>query len=68
MGGGELVVDGLGHGQREAQRVAGQGADGLLAAALVIAVYSFDPGWGIHARFGVPSDGYLLIGLLMSRR
>ena len=38
----------------------------LLAAALVIAVYSFDPGWGIHARFGVPSDGYLLIGLLMT--
>ena len=38
----------------------------LLAAALVIAVYSFDPGEGIHARVGVPSDGYLLIGLLMT--
>lgn len=38
----------------------------LLAAALMIAVYSFDPGEGIYARVGVPSDGYLLIGLLMT--
>ena len=38
----------------------------LLAAALVVAVYSVDPGEGIYARVGVPSDGYLLIGLLLS--
>lgn len=38
----------------------------LLAAALVVAVYSMDPGEGIYARVGVPSDGYLLLGLLLS--
>ena len=38
----------------------------LLAAALVVAVYSVDPGEGIYARVGVPSDGYLLIGLLLT--
>ena len=38
----------------------------LLAAALVVAVYSMDPGEGIYARVGVPSDGYLLIGLLLT--
>ena len=38
----------------------------LLAAALVVAVYSVDPGEGIYARAGVPSDGYLLIGLLLT--
>src|SRR5687767_14212685 len=38
----------------------------LLAAALVEAVYSMDPGEGIYARVGVPSDGYLLIGLLLT--
>ena len=38
----------------------------LLAAALVVAVYSMDPGEGIYARVGVPSDGYLLIGLLLA--
>ena len=38
----------------------------LLAAALVVAVYSVDPGEGIYATVGVPSDGYLLIGLLLT--
>ena len=38
----------------------------LLAAALVVAVYSLDPGEGIYARVGMPSDGYLLIGLLLT--
>jgi hypothetical protein len=38
----------------------------LLAAALVVAVYSMDLGEGIYARVGVPSDGYLLIGLLLT--
>lgn len=38
----------------------------LLAAALVVAVYSVDPGEGIYASVGVPSDGYLLIGLLLT--
>ena len=38
----------------------------LLAAALVVAVYSMDPGEGIYARVGVPSHGYLLIGLLLT--
>ena len=38
----------------------------LLAAALVVAVYSFDPGQGIYARVGVPSIGYALIGLLVA--
>jgi hypothetical protein len=38
----------------------------LLAAALVVAVYSFDPGEGIYARVGVPSVGYEFIGLLVA--
>ena len=38
----------------------------LLATALVVAVYSMDPGEGIYARVGVPSHGYLLIGLLLT--
>jgi hypothetical protein len=38
----------------------------LLAAALVVAIYSMDPGEGIYARIGVPSHGYLLIGLLLT--
>lgn len=38
----------------------------LLAAALVVAVYSMDPGEGTYARVGVPSEGYLLIGLLLT--
>jgi hypothetical protein len=38
----------------------------LLAAALVVAVYSLDPGEGIYARVGMPSDGYLVIGLLLA--
>jgi hypothetical protein len=38
----------------------------LLAAALVVAVYSMDPGEGIYATVGVPSHGYLLIGLLLT--
>jgi hypothetical protein len=38
----------------------------LLAAALVVAVYSVDPGEGIYATVGMPSDGYLLIGLLLT--
>jgi hypothetical protein len=38
----------------------------LLAAALVVAVYSVDPGEGIYAPVGMPSDGYLLIGLLLT--
>ena len=38
----------------------------LLAAALVLAVYSVDPGEGIYAPVGMPSDGYLLIGLLLT--
>lgn len=37
----------------------------LLGAALVIAVYSFDPGEGIYAEVGVPSGGYLLFGALL---
>ena len=38
----------------------------LLAAALVVAVYSVDPGEGVYARVGVPSDGYLWIGMLLT--
>jgi hypothetical protein len=38
----------------------------LLAAALVVTVYSANPGEGIYATVGVPSDGYLLIGLLVT--
>jgi hypothetical protein len=38
----------------------------LLAAALVVAVYSVDSGEGIYAPVGMPSDGYLLIGLLLT--
>lgn len=38
----------------------------LLAAAMVLAVYSLDPGEGIYARVGMPSDGYLAIGLLLT--
>lgn len=38
----------------------------LLAAALVVAVYSVDPGEGIYAPVGMPSDGYLAIGLLLA--
>ena len=38
----------------------------LLAAALVVAVYSVDPGEGVYARVGVPSDGYLWIGTLLT--
>lgn len=38
----------------------------LLAAALVVAVYSVDPGEGIYATVGMPSDGYLVIGLLLA--
>jgi hypothetical protein len=38
----------------------------LLAAALVVAVYSVDPGEGIYATVGVPSGGYLVIGLLLT--
>lgn len=38
----------------------------LLAAALVVAIYSGDPGEGIYAPVGVPSGGYLLIGLVLS--
>jgi hypothetical protein len=38
----------------------------LLAAALVVAVYSLDPGEGIYAPVGMPSDGYLLIGMLLT--
>jgi hypothetical protein len=38
----------------------------LLAAALVVTVYSVDPGEGIYAPVGMPSDGYLLIGLLLT--
>lgn len=38
----------------------------LLAAALVVAVYSVDPGEGIYAPVGMPSDGYLAIGLLLT--
>jgi hypothetical protein len=38
----------------------------LLAAALVVAVYSVDPGEGVYARVGTPSEGYLLIGLLVT--
>ena len=38
----------------------------LLAAALVVAVYSVDPGEGIYATVGMPSNGYLLIGLLLA--
>jgi hypothetical protein len=38
----------------------------LLAAALVLAVYSMGPGEGIYARVGEPSDCYLLIGLLLT--
>jgi hypothetical protein len=38
----------------------------LLAAALVVAVSSFNPGEGIYAMVGVPSAGYELIGLLVA--
>jgi hypothetical protein len=38
----------------------------MLAVALVVAIYSVDPGEGIYARVGVPSHGYLLIGLLLT--
>lgn len=38
----------------------------LLAAALVVAVYSVDPGEGAYATVGMPSNGYLFIGLLLT--
>jgi hypothetical protein len=38
----------------------------LLGAALVLTVYSVDPGEGIYARVGVPSTAYLWIGALLS--
>ena len=38
----------------------------LLAAALVLTVYSMDPGEGTYARVGVPSGTYLWIGALLS--
>jgi hypothetical protein len=38
----------------------------LLAAAVVVAIYSMDPGEGIYARVGVPSDAYLAIGLFLT--
>lgn len=38
----------------------------LLAAAAVLAVYSIDPGAGVYARVGVPSQGYVLLGLVLA--
>lgn len=38
----------------------------LLAAAAVLTVYSVDPGAGIYARVGVPSQSYVLLGLVLA--
>lgn len=38
----------------------------LLAASLVLAVYSVNPGEGVYAMYGMPSDGYLLTGLVLT--
>lgn len=38
----------------------------LLAAALAVAIYSMDMGAGLHAAVGMPSDGYSLIGLVLT--
>jgi hypothetical protein len=38
----------------------------LLAATLVLAVYSFDAGEGVYATVGAPSAGYLLIGVVLT--
>jgi len=38
----------------------------LLAAGLVLTVYSMDPGEGTYARVGVPSGTYFWIGALLS--
>ena len=58
-----MVVLGAASGNRLARAVSNHA---LLAAALVVAVYSADPGEGIYARVGVPSEGYLWIGLLLT--
>jgi hypothetical protein len=38
----------------------------LLGAALVVTVYSIDPGEGTYAQVGVPSSGYVAIGSLLA--
>jgi len=60
---GLLVAFGAMSGNRLARAVS---SHLLLVAALVVAAYSIDPGEGVYATVGVPSKGYLLIGLLLT--